>query len=453
MTNAALDYARQNRQRFLDELEELLAIPSVSTLPNHQPDMQRAARWLCDRMADIGLEARIIPGDGHPLVFAEWLGAGGAPTILLYGHYDVQPVDPLAEWTSPPFQPSIRDGNIYARGASDDKGQIMTMVDAAESLLTSEGKLPVNLKFVFEGEEECGGEVVSQYVTDHVSELRADIAQVADGAMFAAGVPTLESGLRGIVYTEVRARGASHDLHSGQYGGVAPNPFNALAHVISSLKSEDGTINIPGIYERVHMPPQDVLDSWQKLPFSADELKQELGVSGLIGEPGYTPLERMWARPTLDVHGIAGGFVGEGAKTVIPAEAVAKISMRIVPDQNAKHVFALFRKRVLELTPPGIELNVSFIHGDDPVVVDVDNRFIQAARKVLQETFHAPAVLARTGGSIPIVGKFKNVLGMDTVLMGWGLPDDNLHAPNEKLSLDNFYGGIDTTIRFWQALA
>lgn len=450
---SALDYAHQNQARFLDELTDLLSIPSISTLPEHGPDMLRAAGWLRDRLSTIGIEAELIPGDGHPLVYGEWLHAPGAPTILVYGHYDVQPVDPIELWTTPPFEPAIRNGSIYARGAADDKGQTLTFLNAAESLLRTTGELPVNIKFLLEGEEECGGAVIKAYVAQHGERLRADVAQIADSGMFAPGIPTIETGLRGIAYTEVHARGASHDLHSGLYGGVAPNPLNALAHVLAGLKDTQGKITIPSFYDDVHMPDESVLESWRQLPFDAETFRQEeIGSTALVGEPGFTPLERIWVRPTLDVHGIPGGFIGTGAKTVIPAQASAKISMRLVPDQRASRIVELFRQRVLDLTPPGIELEVQLHHGDDPVVVSADSPYIQIAREALQETFGRPAVLGRSGGSIPIVGIFKESLGIDSLLMGWGLPDDNLHAPNEKLSLDNFYHGIDTTIRFWQAL-
>ncbi|HZS94207.1 MAG TPA: M20/M25/M40 family metallo-hydrolase, partial [Chloroflexota bacterium] len=390
MSDAALQYAEANRKRFVAELKEILSIPSISTLPEHRPDMQRAARWLTDRLNDMGIDAETI-GEGRPLVYGEWLKAEGAPTILLYGHYDVQPIDPLDEWKTPPFEPDVRDGNIYARGAADDKGQVMTLIDAAESFLRTSGALPVNLRFLIEGEEECGGELVSAYVRDHGDRLRADVAEVADTGLFAPGIPTLETGLRGIAYVEVEARGASHDLHSGLYGGVAPNPFNALAHIISRLKDPNGKITIPGFYDDVHMPPQDVLDSWKQLPFDPNEmLENEIGASELVGEPGFTALEQMWARPTLDVHGIRGGFTGEGAKTVIPATATAKISMRLVPDQKVREVYDRFREYVLSLKQPGIELDVRFLHGDDPVVVPADSRFIEAAETALQETFGRP---------------------------------------------------------------
>lgn len=448
-TSAPIAYAHQHRDHFLHQLSDLLRIPSISTLPAHREDMRAAASWLRDRLAEIGFNAETIPGEGHPLVYGEWLGASNAPTILVYGHYDVQPVDPLALWESPPFEPAVRNNNIYARGAADDKGQTMTFLAAAESFQRS-GALPVNIKMLIEGEEEAGGRVVDRYIRDHGDRLRADVAQVADTGFFAPGIPTLEAGLRGNVYTEVQVRGASHDLHSGLYGGVAPNPLNALATIIAGLKDRDGHITIPGFYDSVQMPDAAVLQSWNDLPFEAEELRREIGSTALAGEAEYSPLERMWARPTLDVHGIVGGFTGEGSKTVIPAEATAKISMRIVPNQRGQEVFELFRRRVLELAPPGVEVEVRLLGASNPVIVPTDSPYVGRARQALQETFGRPAVLARSGGSIPIVGKFREILGLNTILMGWGLPDDNLHAPNEKLCLPNFYAGIDTTIRFWQ---
>src|SRR5947209_22269 len=301
----ALDYAHQNRQRFLTELQELLSIPSISTLPEHQPNIARAARWLADRLAEMGLSPELVGSDEYPLIYAESLGAPGAPTVLLYGHYDVQPVDPIGLWTTPPFEPTVRDGNLYARGSSDDKGQTMTLLYAAESFLRASGSLPINLKFLLEGQEEFGSEVIEEYVREHGDRLRADVVEIADSHMYARGIPSIESGLRGIAYFEVRVKGAANDLHSGLYGGVAPNPFNALAHIIAGLKDETGHITIPGFYEAVTMPSDEVRASWARLPFDEKQyLEEEIGATELVGESGYTPLERTWARPTLDVHGI-----------------------------------------------------------------------------------------------------------------------------------------------------
>lgn len=450
--DTSLQYAHEQRERFLTELIELLRIPSISTLSEHRLDMERAAQWLRDHLSAMGFEAELVAGDGPPLVYAAWLQAPDAPTVLIYGHYDVQPADPIEVWDSLPFEPSIRNGNVYARGSSDDKGQVMVSIAAAESLLRTTGTLPVNLKFLIEGQEESGGEVVNAYLQSHGRRLQADVAQIADGAMFAAGVPTIDTGLRGTVYTEVTARGAAGDLHSGLYGGVAPNPLNALAHIIASLKDREGRIRIPGFYDEVEMPRADFLQTWEQLPFDAGALQSEIGAPALVGEPGFSELERIWARPTLDVHGIAGGFTQEGAKTVIPAQATAKISMRIVPNQRVDRVFDAYQRFILDLTPPGIDLQVRLLHGANAVVVPDESPYVEAASGALRETFGRPAVHARSGGSIPVVELIKDLLGIDTVLMGWGLPDDNLHAPNEKLTLDNFYGGIDATVRFWRAV-
>lgn len=454
MSDSPLAYAHDNHDRFLSELIELVSIPSVSTLPEHRPDMQRAARWLTDRFNDIGVKAETAGSADYPLVYGEWLEAPGKPTILVYGHYDVQPAEPLELWTTPPFEPQVRDGNLYGRGASDDKGQTLASLFAAESFLRSTGSLPLNVKFILEGQEESGGEVIKQFVRQHGGRLKADTVQIADGHMFGPGIPTLDVGLRGIVYTEIHACGASHDLHSGLYGGVAPNPLNALAWVIAALKGPDGRINIPGFYNRVRQVPEDVLQAWSRLPVNQERfVKEETGISALTGEREFTPFERMWARPTLDVHGIVGGFTGAGAKTVIPAEATAKISMRIVPGQQADEVFQQYRDYVMSQAPAGIELEVRLIHGDDPVLVPEGSSFIEAAQQALRDTFGRPAVPVRSGGSIPIVGIFKEALGLNSVLMGWGLPDDNLHAPNEKFRVQNFYDGIDATIRFWETAA
>jgi acetylornithine deacetylase/succinyl-diaminopimelate desuccinylase-like protein len=329
----------------------------------------------------------------------------------------------------------------------------MTLVYAAESFLRSTGSLPINVKFLLEGQEEFGSEVIEGYVRDHADRLRADVVEIADSHMYARGIPSIESGLRGIAYFEVHVQGAARDLHSGLYGGAAPNPFNALGHIIAGLKDEDGHIQIPGFYEAVSMPSDEVRASWARLPFDEKAyLEEEIGATQLVGEPDYTPLERTWARPTLDVHGVIGGYTGEGAKTVIPAEATAKISMRLVPNQRTEQVVQQFTQRVRDLAPPGVTVDVRYIHGTDPVVVPEDSAYMRAALAALEDTFGRPAVLARSGGSIPIVGVFKEALSVESVLMGWGLPDDNLHAPNEKFSIDNFYAGIDATIRFWERL-
>ncbi len=466
--SSAAAWASQNHHRFLDELKALLRIPSISTLPEHKADCRRAAESIKAELERIGMEnARLIEAgapadrsssagsespaghDGHPLVYADWLHASGKPTVLIYAHYDVQPPDPLDEWVTPPFEPTERNGNLYARGAVDDKGQLWIQVKALESLLAANRTLPVNIRVLFEGEEEVGGEGIAAYVASKPADLKADFALVCDTELFAPGLPTLCVGLRGMIYTELEIRGAKTDLHSGMYGGAAPNPFVALAQIIAKLKDENGRILIPGFYDEIIPPSQQELDAWRSLPFDEEEYrKTEVGSRQLVGEHGYSVLERTWARPTLDVHGIPGGFTGAGAKTVIPARATAKISMRLVPAMTPQKAFALYKTYVEKIAPAGVDVAVRLIHSGDPCLIPVDNRFIQAATRALHEVWGRDTVFIRSGGSIPIVGDFDRHLGLPSVMMGFGLPDDNLHAPNEKFNLKNFAMGIQSLIRF-----
>ncbi len=353
-------FVEQNQARLLDELFSFLRIPSISTLPEHKDDIGRAARFVADALTAAGLEhVEVIPTAKHPLVYADWLHAPGKPTVLCYGHYDVQPPDPLELWTSPPFQPEVRGGNIYARGAADDKGQMYMHIKAVEALRAAHGKLPVNLKFLIEGEEEVGGESVAEYVAKNPEKLKADVALVSDTALYAEGIPTLCIGLRGLVYTEIEAKGPARDLHSGLYGGAAPNAVFGLVELLSKLKDANGVIQIPGMYDDVEAPAAAEKKSWESLPFNeAEFLKKEVGATALTGERGYSVLERVWARPTLEVHGIAGGFTAAGAKTVIPATATAKVSMRRVPKQNAEKIVAAYKKFVQDNAPAGIQVDV-----------------------------------------------------------------------------------------------
>ena len=494
----AVVFARSNGARFVEELKELLRIPSVSTAPEHAGDVRRAAEFVAEGLRAAGLEnVRLIetstePSDatsssqlgaetqipfgndnkkgsddsenrkkgnagrtGHPLVYADWLKAAPsadgtpAPTVLLYGHYDVQPAEPLDEWKSPPFEPTERDGNLYARGAVDDKGQMWMHVKALESLMKADGGLPVNVRVIVEGEEEVGGEGIAAFVRDHGEQLKADAALVSDTEMFAPDLPTLCVGLRGMIYTELEAHGAATDLHSGMYGGAAPNPFVALAQVIAKLKRADGHIAIPGFYDGMEEPTKAELDAWRSLPFDEEEYrKHEVGSTELTGETMYSVLERTWSRPTMDVHGMPGGFIGAGAKTVIPAKATAKISFRLVPGMKPEEVFAKYKEFVEEICPAGIELTARMIHSGEPIVVSTDNRYVRAATEAMAEVFGKETVFVRGGGSIPIVGDFVRELGIPTVMMGFGLPDDNLHAPNEKFNLSNFHRGIESITRF-----
>jgi len=456
----AVEYAQQSQGRFLEELKGLLRIPSVSTLPEHAHDVRHAACILAKELERIGLEnVKLIDGTGepagHPLVYADWLHAPGKATCLCYGHYDVQPPDPLDEWKTPPFEPTERDGNLYARGAVDDKGQMYMHVKALESLFqANDGKLPLNVRMVLEGEEEVGGTNIARYVREHPEALKADFALISDTEMFAPDLPTLCVGLRGMIYTEIEARGARTDLHSGMYGGVAPNPFVALAQIISRLKDEDGQILIPGFYDKVAVPSQEELSAWATLPFDEHHyLETEVGSTMLTGEPGFSVLERTWSRPTLEVHGMPGGFIGAGAKTVIPAKATAKVSMRLVPDMTPDEAFAQYKSFVESLCPKGIELTVRLVHAGEPLVIKTDNPYVKAAERALRQVFGRDTVFIRSGGSIPIVGDIEKHLKIPSVMMGFGLPDDNLHAPNEKFHIANFHRGIESIILFFEEVA
>lgn len=454
MSDTALSFATENHPRFLEELKALLRIPSVSTLPEHASDVRKAAEFVAAELKRIGMEnVRLIETGGHPLVYADHLHAKGKPTVLTYGHYDVQPPDPLEEWLSPPFEPTERNGNLYARGAVDDKGQLWMQVKALESLLQA-GSLPVNVRFIAEGEEEVGGEGIAKFVCEHPEELKADVVLVCDTEMFAPGLPTLCVGLRGMIYTEIEARGAKTDLHSGMYGGAAPNPFFALAQVIAQLKDSEGHILIPHFLDELQKPTVDELKAWKSLPFDEEHYREtEVGATELTGEPEFGVLERTWARPTLEVHGMPGGFTGAGAKTVIPAKAVAKVSMRLVPDMTPQKSFERFREYVLSLAPKGISLEVRLIHSGDAIVISTDNPYVRAATEAMHSVFKKDTVFVRSGGSIPIVGDFERYLKVPTLMMGFGLPDDNLHAPNEKFNLANFRDGIQSIIRFFQNAA
>jgi acetylornithine deacetylase/succinyl-diaminopimelate desuccinylase-like protein len=455
MSSAAVTFAqdKSNQERFLNELKELLRIPSVSTLPQHKDDVLRAAQFLADELKRIGMEnVEIISGGGHPLVYCDWLNAPGKPTVLSYGHYDVQPPDPLDEWKTPPFEPTERNGNIYARGAVDDKGQMYMHVKALEALLAaSKGTLPLNVRVLLEGEEEVGGESIAKFVANQPERLKADFALVSDTEMFAPDLPTLNVGLRGLIYTEIEATGAKIDLHSGMYGGVAPNPFIALAQIISKLKDENGKILIPHFYDRVQRPSEQELQAWKSLPFDEQHyLEHEVGSKELTGEPGFSVQERTWARPTLEVHGMPGGFIGAGAKTVIPAKATAKISMRIVPNMNPEEIFKVYSDYVMSLAPKGISIKVKLLSMGEPIIIRTDNPYVKAATEAMKQVFGKDTVFIRSGGSIPIVAEFEKHLKIPSVMMGFGLPDDNLHAPNEKFHIANFYRGIESIIRFLQ---
>ncbi len=450
MSQATDNYVSSNRERFLEELKEFIRIPSISTSPENNDDVKRAAEFVADALKTAGLEnIEIIPTAKHPLVYGDWLHAPGKPTVLCYGHYDVQPPDPLELWESPPFEPTIRNGNLYARGAVDDKGQMYMHVKAIEALFATHSTLPVNVKFIVEGEEEVGGTSIAKYVKENPAKLKADVALVSDTALYAEGVPTLCIGLRGLLYFEVEANGPARDLHSGLYGGAAPNPVFGLIELLSKAKDAGGKLLIPGIYDEVLEPSPKEIQSWKNLPFSEkDFLEKEVGATSLTGESDRMVLERVWSRPTFEVHGIAGGFTGAGAKTVIPAKAVAKVSIRLVPDQNPDKIIAAFKDFVVKNTPTGIRTEVRVLSGGPGLVVNPEHPAIQFAAKAFQELMGRDTVFIRSGGSIPIVGDFANHLGIPTILMGFGLPDDGLHSPNEKFKVENFYTGTKTVAHF-----
>ena len=448
-------YFKQHENDFLEGLKTFLRIPSVSTAPEHRDDVRRAAGFVLDDLRNSGLDnAALIEADGrHPLVYADWLHASGKPTLLLYGHYDVQPAEPLDEWLSPPFEPTIRNGNIYARGAVDDKGQTYILLKALEGFMKTGGKLPINVRVLIEGEEEVGGEHIAAFVAAQPGRLRADGALVCDTEMFAPELPTICVGLRGIVYGELLVQGARTDLHSGIYGGAAPNPIQAIAEILATLKDGNGRIQIPGFYDRVRPPSPEERAAWSRLPFDeAEYLEKEIGASELVGDAAIPVLERTWAQPTLEVHGIRGGFTGEGAKTVIPARALAKVSIRLVADQDPDEATRQLQQAVKAACPRGVRAEFKSIHGAKPSLIDPSHPLIQAAAEAMKEVFQKDTVYIRSGGSIPIVGLFQDHLKIPSVLMGFGLPDDNLHAPNEKFHIPNFYRGIESVARYWERL-
>ena len=449
-----LDYAAQQCPAHLAELFTFLRMPSVSTLPEHRPDMVATAEWLARALADAGLEdARTIATDGNPLVYGDWLHAGPeAPTVLIYGHYDVQPVDPLALWHTPPFEPTIRDDFLYARGAADDKGQLYVHIKAAEAYLRTEGRLPVNVRFIFEGEEEIGSKNLNAFIPHNHELLQADSALISDTSMLAPGHPALVYGLRGNCHLLVDITGPAHDLHSGSYGGGVNNPLNALAQLIAKLQDERGHILIPGFYDRVRPLSLEERELLSSVPLDEEAWRLETGAPALWGEPEYSLMERISARPTLDVTGMIGGYTGEGTKTVLPAHAHAKISMRLVPDQAPAEIAALFEEYVRAVLPASVEIRIRVAGLSPAALIDRESPPMRAAAAALEQTFHLPPVFMREGGSIPVVSRFDTELGLPTVLMGFGLPDDRIHSPNERFYVPNFFGGIEASIRYLDLL-
>lgn len=436
-------YFAKNREKHLTELNEFLRIPSISSLSEHKQDMQLAAAWLAAAMKRVNLEnVRIDETGGHPVVYGDWLHAPDKPTILLYGHYDVQPVDPLELWETSPFEPTIRDNKLFARGASDDKGQVFMHLKTVEALFALHGELPVNVKFIIEGEEEIGSPNLPPYVEKHKEALTADLILISDTGLYAPGKPAVCYGLRGLAGIQIDVRGAKGDLHSGLYGGGVQNPIHALAEILASFRDEHGTIQVEGFYDKVRPLTEEERQAYRDLNFDEEALKEEVGVKELFGEAGYSYLEQTWARPTLEVNGIFGGFSGEGIKTVLPAEAGAKITCRLVPDQDPDEIVALLKAHIEKHKPASVEVTISEFDKGAPYITPFDHPVIQAAGRSYEKVYNVPTAYTRGGGSIPIVAAFDHILQLPVVLMGFGLSSENFHAPNEHFHLENFDKGL-----------
>lgn len=448
-------YIDANIEQFKAELFDLLRIPSVSTDSARKEDVRKAANFLKDRYLEAGLEhVKVFETPGHPIVYGDWLHAGAdKPTVLFYGHYDVQPPDPLELWTNDPFDPTVVDGKVYARGAADDKGQAYIHVKSIQSFLQSGTSLPVNVKIIIEGEEEVGSPNLIPFLEAQKELLACDMVLISDTSMFAEDVPSITYGLRGLAYMEVEVFGPNRDLHSGIYGGAVANPLNVLAEIISKLKDENGVIQIPGFYDKVKPLTAAEREAYKALPFDEAAYAKELGVGATFGEEGYSSLERATGRPTLDVNGIWGGYQGEGAKTVLPSKAGAKISMRLVPDQHPDEISALFAEQFKKLAPPSVRVEVHAHHGGFPAITDLNFYGMKAAAQAFKDVYGKEPLFTREGGSIPIVAAFQRILGVSSILMGFGLNSDNIHSPNEKFSLKDFHRGIKTSARFLEVLA
>jgi acetylornithine deacetylase/succinyl-diaminopimelate desuccinylase-like protein len=454
MDTSIIDFIQTHRDRYLAELGEWLAIPSISALPQHADDVKRAAEWAAAELTRIGMNgARLIPTPGNPVVYAEWLGAPGAPTILYYGHYDVQPVDPLDLWQSPPFEATVRDGELFARGACDDKGQVFMHFKALEAHLRQAGRLPVNLKMIIEGEEEVGSRNLDDFIRANKALLGADVVVISDTGMFDRGVPSLCYGLRGLAYFQIDVRGTNTDLHSGTFGGAVANPAFVLAQMLAQMKDRGGRIKIPGFYDDVRELAEEERREFKKLPFNETRYRKALGAPRLFGESGYTTIERTTGRPTFEVNGLLSGFTGEGAKTVLPAVAMAKVSMRLVPDQDPDKVGEKFEAYLKKIAPRTVEVTLTKMHGGKPWMASLDNPFVQAAGRAIELGFGKAPVFTREGGSIPVVATFQQELGLPSVLFGVGLPDDRIHAPNEKLDLGNFFNGVIASAFLYDEIA
>ena len=437
------DFINVNRDHYVEQLKTYLAIPSISALPAHADDVRRCAEWSVAELSRIGMHnARLVETPGHPVVYAEWLGAEGAPTILFYGHYDVQPVDPVELWTSPPFEATVRDGELFARGAVDDKGQVFMHMKAIEAHLSQTGRLPVNIKVILEGAEEVGSANLDDFIKANKDLLKADVVVISDSPMFDRDVPSICYGLRGLAYFQIDVRGTKSDLHSGSFGGAVVNPAMALATALAGMKDKSGRVKIPGFYDDVVPLREEERQEFAKLPFNEKRYRMDLGAPKLFGESGYTTLERVWARPTFEVNGLLSGFTGDGAKTVIPAVAMAKVSMRLVPNQQPEKIAELFEAYLKQVMSKSVSFELTRMHGGKPWMTSFDNQYVQAAGRAIERGFGKAPVFNREGGSIPVVATFQEELGLPCVLFGVGLPDENAHAPDEKIDLGNFHNGV-----------
>jgi acetylornithine deacetylase/succinyl-diaminopimelate desuccinylase-like protein len=449
-----INHIKNNKQTYIEELKDFLRIPSISTLSENKKDVADCAEFVSENLKKIGLNrVEIFKTEGHPIVYGEWLGAPGKPTILVYGHYDVQPVDPIELWNSPPFEPTIKNGKIFARGATDDKGQVFMHFKSVEAFFKNEGSLPVNIKYIIEGEEEIGSENLNVFLKNNTDLLKCDVVLISDSSLYGPGIPTLTYALRGLAYLEVEMIGPNRDLHSGSFGGSVANPINKMAQLISELQDKNGRITIPGFYDDVIKLTKKEKENFKALKFSDKNFAKDLGVGQLEGEKGFTTLERLWARPTLDCNGIIGGFTGKGAKTVIPSKVTAKISMRLVPDQNPNKIAKLFERHLKKIAPKSVKIKVINLHGAYPSLTAVDNPANVAAAKAMSRAFGKETVFMREGGSIPIVTEFSKRLKSPVVLMGLGLNSENLHSPNEHFDLNHFELGIISSAYFMRELS
>ena len=448
------EYIDKNKNNYINELKDFLKIPSISTDPEYNKDISRCAEFVKNKLKDAGLNnVKVIKTKGHPLVYGEWLKAKGKPTVLIYGHYDVQPVDPIELWDTPPFEPTIKNNKIFARGATDDKGQAFMHIKSVEAYLKTVGSIPVNVKFIIEGEEEIGSSNLEKFINKNKTLLKCDSVLISDTALYDVGTPTLTYGLRGLCYMEVEVIGPKKDLHSGSFGGVVANPINELSEIIFKLVDKNGRITIPSFYDDVKKITYKEKNNFKKLKFSDKKFAEEIGVSHLSGEKGFSTLERIWARPTMDCNGIIGGFTGDGAKTVLPSKVKAKISMRLVPNQDPLKIAKLFKKHIKTLTPNTVKVNVKHLHGAYPVVTPIDDKSTIAASKAMEKVFGKKIVFMREGGSVPIVPVFAKQLKAPVVLMGLGLNTENLHSPNEHFNLNHFQLGIKSSAYFFEEYA